>query len=68
MHGQRMAAKSHCKPDQIMLILDGDDAFAGSYAMNMFNANFQKTGAWYIYTNNILVKKGEIGVSRRMPE
>ena len=58
MANQRMAGKKYCKPTDLFMILDADDAFSGVYSMQMFNAIFQSQDVWYIYTNNIFVKNG----------
>jgi hypothetical protein len=41
MPNLRTAAKQHCKPEEIFLIVDGDDELLGKQVLKLFNAVFQ---------------------------
>jgi hypothetical protein len=38
----RTAAVTYCNPDDIMIIVDGDDQLIGKQVFKLFNAVFQK--------------------------
>ena len=42
MPNLRMAAKQYCKPEEIFLIVDGDDELLGRQVFKLFNSVFQK--------------------------
>ena len=42
MPNLRMAARKHCKPEEIFMIVDGDDELLGRQVLKLFNAVFQK--------------------------
>ncbi len=37
-----MAAHNHCKPGEIMILLDGDDVLIGRQVFSLLNAVYQK--------------------------
>jgi hypothetical protein len=41
MPNLRTAAKEHCRPEEIFLIVDGDDELVGRQVLKLFNAVFQ---------------------------
>jgi len=41
MPNLRWAATSFCKPDDIFMIVDGDDELLGRQVLKLFNAVFQ---------------------------
>jgi hypothetical protein len=41
MHNVRFAANNYCKPNDIFMIVDGDDELVGRQVLKLFNANFQ---------------------------
>ena len=42
MPNLRIAAKQYCKPEDIFLIVDGDDELLGRQVFKLFNSVFQK--------------------------
>lgn len=42
MFNLRLAAIRYCKPEEIFLIVDGDDELLGRQVLHVFNAAFQK--------------------------
>lgn len=42
MHNLRTAARQHCKPEEIFMVVDGDDELIGRQVLKLFNAHFQK--------------------------
>lgn len=42
MFNLRMAAKQYCKPEEIFLIVDGDDELIGRQVFKLLNSVFQK--------------------------
>lgn len=61
-----MAAKYFCRPNDILMILDGDDEFIGRQVLKLFNAVFQKEKIWFMYTN-FLTSSATLGYSRPYP-
>jgi len=51
MPNLRRAAMEFCKPEEIFLIVDGDDELIGRQVLHFFNAMFQKHDAWFVYSN-----------------
>lgn len=41
MPNLRIAAKKYCKPEEIFLIVDGDDELLGRQVLKLFNSVFQ---------------------------
>lgn len=41
MSNLRSAARNHCKPEEIFLIVDGDDELLGKQVLKLFNSVFQ---------------------------
>jgi hypothetical protein len=41
MPNLRTAASDYCKPEEIFLIVDGDDELVGRQVLKLFNAVFQ---------------------------
>lgn len=66
MGSLRKAAKEHCKSDDIFMVVDGDDELLGRQVLKVFNAAFQREGAWFVYSN-FVGSNGEIGYSRPLP-
>jgi len=66
MHNLRKAALEYCQPHEIFLIVDGDDELVGRQVLKLFNSVFQKTGAWFVYSNFIM-NQASIGYSRPFP-
>ncbi len=58
-----MAAKSYCKPEEIFIIVDGDDELLGRQVLKHFNAVFQSKKVWVMYSN-FLASRGSVGYSR----
>ncbi len=42
MYNLRRAAMEFCRPQQIFMIVDGDDELIGRYVLKLFNAYFNK--------------------------
>ena len=51
MHNLRVAANTYCQPQDIFIVVDGDDELIGRQVFKLFNAMFQSTGAWFVYSN-----------------
>lgn len=66
MPNLRNAAKMHCKPEEIFLIVDGDDELLGKQVLKLFNAIFQEKKLWFVYSN-FLTTTGGVGFSRPFP-
>lgn len=64
----RSAAIKHCKPEEIMMIIDGDDQLVGKQVFKLFNAVFQKEKAWFVYSNFIDFMSRTVGYSRPFPD
>lgn len=41
MFNLRMAANSYCQPEEIFIVVDGDDELIGRQVLKLFNAVFQ---------------------------
>ena len=67
MYNIRNAAKSHCDPKDIMIIVDGDDQLIGKQVFKLFNAVFQKDKVWFAYSNFIDIPTKNAGYSRPIP-
>jgi hypothetical protein len=63
MHNLRRAAIEFCKPEELYIIVDGDDELIGREVFRLYNALFQSTGSYFIYTN-FMTTRGSIGYSR----
>lgn len=59
----RNASRNFCKPEDILIIIDGDDELLGRQVLKLFNSVFQSKGIWYMYTN-FLGSIGKVGYSR----
>lgn len=66
MPNLRNAAKNYCKPEEIFLIVDGDDELLGKHVLKLFNAVFQEKKLWFVYSN-FLSTSGGVGFSRPFP-
>lgn len=60
------AAYNYCNPEDIFMIIDGDDYLLGKYVFKLFNAAYSRTDSWIVYSNFLTVS-GKIGYSRRYP-
>ena len=67
MFNLRRAALEYCRPNEIFLIVDGDDELLGRQVLKLFNSLFQKTGAWFVYSNFVF-NNGNVGYSRPFPK
>jgi len=67
MFNQRRAANEFCQPEEIMMVVDGDDELLGRQVFRLFNAIFQEKQVWFMYTN-YLPNGGYVGYSRPIPE
>lgn len=63
----RTAAEKFCKPEQLFLIVDGDDQLLGRQVLKVFNAVFQEKKLWFVYSN-YLHSNGDVGYSRPFPK
>lgn len=66
MANLRTAAKEHCRPEEIFMIVDGDDELLGRQVLKLFNAVFQEKKLWFVYSNFLSIA-GTIGFSRPFP-
>ncbi len=51
--------RNYCKPGEIVMLLDGDDAFLGRQVMSLFNAVYQINRAGLVYSRYIVVLGNE---------
>lgn len=63
MPNLRKAAMQYCKPEEIYMIVDGDDQLVGKQVFKLFNAQFQEKKSWFVYSNFISFV-GTVGFSR----
>ncbi len=63
----RKAAVEHCQPEEIVAVVDGDDELIGRQVLKVFNAVYQETGAWVVYSS-FLTQEGQLGYSRPYPK
>ncbi len=49
----------HCKAEDIVFIIDGDDELIGRQAFKLFNAVYQKTNALVAYSNYVAYDKSK---------
>lgn len=71
MHNIYFAVYDHCRPGQILAIVDGDDELVGRQVFKLFNAAYHQMKAFSVYSNHIESKKDislQIGISRAYPE
>jgi hypothetical protein len=68
MYNIHTAAKKHCHPEEIMIIIDGDDELVGRQVFKLFNAAFQSQDAWFVYSNFIDIASKNVGYSRLFPK
>lgn len=66
MHNLRTAALNYCQPQDIFMVIDGDDELIGRQVFKVFNAVFQQSGAWFVYSN-FLTANNYVGFSRIVP-
>ena len=67
MPNLRRAAKELCRPQDIFLIVDGDDELLGRQVLKLFNAIFQSKKSWFVYSNFLTIR-GSVGYSRPFPQ
>lgn len=65
MANLRRAAMDYCQPQEIFLVVDGDDELIGRQVLRLYNAVFQGEGSWFVYSN-FLTSAGTVGYSRRL--
>lgn len=68
MPNLRKAALEYCQPKEIFLVVDGDDFLLGRQVLKLFNANFQKKDAWFVYSNYIVAAKKSVGFCKPFPQ
>lgn len=67
MYNLRRAALEFCKPEEVFLIVDGDDELLGRQVLKLFSAFFQKEDAWFVYSNFLINRNSGVGYSRPFP-
>lgn len=67
MYNLRRAALEFCKPEEVFLIVDGDDELLGRQVFKLFSGFFQKEDIWFVYSNFLMIKNSSIGYSRPLP-
>lgn len=67
MPNLRTAATNFCEPHEIFLVVDGDDQLLGRQVLKLFNARFQETNSWFVYSN-FMSFVGNTGFSRPLKE
>lgn len=60
------SARNFCQPQDIMMVIDGDDFLLGKYVFKLFNAAFSSTNSWVVYSNFLTIDN-KVGFSRRYP-
>ena len=60
------AAKNFCKPEELFMVLDGDDYLLGRQVLKLFNAIFSSKDVWVAYSN-FLTMSHKAGYSREYP-
>ena len=68
MYNLRRAALEFCKPEEVFLIVDGDDELLGRQVLKLFSAFFQKEQVWFAYSNFLMDRNLNVGYSRPFPE
>jgi hypothetical protein len=48
------------------MVIDGDDYLIGKQILKLYNAIFQQSGNWLVYSN-FIVSTGSLGYSRAYP-
>jgi hypothetical protein len=60
------AAHNYCQPEDIFIVIDGDDYLLGKHVFKLFNAAYSNSDIWVVYSNFLDIS-GRIGYSRRYP-
>ncbi len=55
-----MAAHQYCNPEEIMVLLDGDDVLIGRQVFSLLNAVYQKEKVALTYGQFLLVRNNQI--------
>jgi glycosyltransferase involved in cell wall biosynthesis len=63
----RHAALDNCMPDSVFLMVDGDDELVGRQVLKLYNAVYQESGAWIVYSN-FFTEDGKLGYSKPFPD
>lgn len=54
-----------------MIVIDGDDELIGKQVFKFINAAYQSTGAYYLYSNFVIINEKshdvKLGYSRKLP-
>lgn len=61
------AAHNFCKPEEIFIVVDGDDYLLGYLVFKLFNYGFSDPDKWVVYSNFLTIT-GKVGYSRNYPE
>jgi hypothetical protein len=67
LHNIRTAVFDNYKPNEILMIVDGDDELIGRQILKLFNAVYQETGALIVYSN-FFTAEGKLGYSKPIPD
>jgi hypothetical protein len=49
------------------VVVDGDDELIGRQVLKLFNAVYQESGAWVVYSN-FITEEGRLGYSKPYPK
>jgi hypothetical protein len=60
------AAHNFCKPEEIFMVVDGDDYLLGKLVFKLFNYGFSDPHTWVVYSN-FLSTTDLVGFSRSYP-
>lgn len=60
------AAYNFCKPEEIFMVIDGDDYLLGRLVFKLFNYGFYDEDKWVVYSN-FLTTSAHVGYSRSYP-
>ncbi len=67
LHNQYYAIHS-CRPNAIIIIVDGDDKLAHEHVFEVINAAYQDENIWLTYGQFLYVKKNKKGFCRPIPK
>jgi hypothetical protein len=60
------AAYNYCLPEEIFIVVDGNDCLLGQLVFKLFNFGFSDSNHWVVYSNFLSVS-GKVGYSRNYP-
>ncbi len=61
-------ALQFCKDNEIVILIDGDDAFAGTQALKVLNRAYMETESMFVYSGYALRKDKKVNKKRKLKE